>query len=133
MTPPDRPTRLPGEPAPRSDASLRGIRYLVAALGGLLLVSLLGTAWIVWKAIENPDVRAKRPSWLEDGQAFDASFWSPLLLTVVIGAGIVAWVLWKAYRRLRDGEDLYAQRLGQGLRRRGERFVGRDDPPTNGS
>ena len=122
----------PGAPPPTpldgaTPEQLRGIRYLVVALGGLLATSLVGTAWIAWNAVQNPDVRAKRPSWLDDGEAFDASFWSPLLATVVIGAGLVGWVLWRAYRRLKAGEDLYAERLGQGLRRRGERFIGDDD------
>lgn len=92
------------------------------SLGGLALSVLAGTAWIAWKAVTNPDVRLK-PQWLPEGQTFDHSFWSPLLVTVTVGSGIVGWILWKAYRRIASGEDLYAGRIGQGQRRRGERHV----------
>ena len=57
------------------------------------------------KALENPDVRLRRPGWA-DAAGFDFSFWTPLLVTVVVGAGLVFYVFWRAYRRLQAGEDL---------------------------
>ena len=90
------------------------------SLGGLAVACAVGTAWIAWKAAANPDVRLK-PQWLPEGAAFDHSYWLPLLFTVTVGGAIVGWILWQAYRRIRSGEDLYAGRMGRGVRRRGER------------
>lgn len=98
-----------------------GRKLLVGALAGLFLWLLASGGWIVWKAIENPEVQAKRPSWLAPTEAFDASFWTPLLLTVAIGSAVVGWIFWRAYKRLRNGEDVYENRYGRGQRRRGER------------
>ena len=95
---------------------------LAWALGGLAAFLAGSVAWIGWRAATNPDVRLK-PQWLAEGQELDGSFWSPLLLTVVLGSLAVAWVLWRAYRRIQSGEDLYAGRFGAGVRRRGERHV----------
>lgn len=98
-----------------------GRKLLVGALAGLGLWLLASAGWIVWKAIENPDVQTKRPSWFSPDQVFDASFWTPMLLTVVIGSLLVGLIFWRAYRRMRDGEDIYRNRYGRGQRRRGER------------
>lgn len=92
-------------------------------MGGLGAFFLGGTGWILWKAIENPDVRAKRPGWVPS-EIGTAAYWTPLLLTMVIGSGLVALVLWTAYRRLKHGEDLYSNRYGKGQRRRGEKHLG---------
>lgn len=99
------------------------------SLGGLAVAVLAGTVWIAWKAAANPDVRARRPRWLPEDWGFDAAFWTPLLFTVVVGGGIAGWILWRAYRRIAAGEDLYAERFGRGVRRRGERVVSPDDAP----
>lgn len=101
-----------------------GRRLLIGALVGLGLWLLASGGWIVWKAIQNPDVQTKRPSWLSPDQVFDASFWTPLFLTVVIGSFLVGWIFWRAYRRMKRGEDIYRNRYGRGQRRRGERRVG---------
>ena len=97
----------------------RGLALLRTGLSVIVAFIVIGGGWTVWKAIENPDVRLKKPGWV-DG-AFDHSFWSPLLIGMIGGAILVAIVLWTAYKRLRAGEDLFAQRTGRGLRRRGER------------
>ena len=89
------------------------------SLGGLAVFLLSAGGWTIARAIQNPDVRLK-PQWVPDGESFDHSFWTPMLLTVVVGSLLVGWVLWRAWARLRAGEDLYAERFGQGLRRRGE-------------
>ncbi|MEM6327320.1 MAG: hypothetical protein AAF791_09400 [Bacteroidota bacterium] len=105
------------------DARSQGRSMLWWSLAGLTASVLAGTAWIAWKAATNPDVRLK-PQWLPDDQTvFDHSFWSPLLVTVVVGGGIVGWILWRAYRRIAAGENLYEERLGRGVRRRGERVI----------
>jgi hypothetical protein len=84
----------------------------------------------VWAAAANPDVRLKRPRWVEG--AFEHSFWLPVLVVTLGGAFLVGAILWTALRRLRAGEDLYAQRTGRGVRRRGEGQVnapgGRTEP-----
>ncbi len=92
-------------------AGLGIVAAFVAVVGG----------WLVWAAATNPDVRLKRPKWVAG--AFDHTFWIPVLVVTVGGAALVGVVLWTALRRLRAGEDLYAQRTGQGLRRRGERHL----------
>ena len=51
-----------------------------------VVACVAGTAWIAWKALANPDVRLK-PQWLPEGQAFDHSYWIPLLFTVTVGGG----------------------------------------------
>ena len=104
---PERPSRSSG------DARRRGLRLLRAALVTVVVMAAGITAWSVDKALENPDVRLKRPGWVEGG-TFDFSFWTPLLVTVVVGGGLVFYVFWRAYRRLRAGEDLYARRYGRG-------------------
>ena len=112
----------PTDSRPLDDAATRrqrGLALLRIGLGVVVAFIVLGGGWTVWKAIENPDVRLKKPGWVEG--AFDHSFWSPLLVGMIGGAVLVGVVLWTAYRRLRAGEDLFAQRTGQGVRRRGER------------
>lgn len=93
----------------------------------LVVVAALGmTAWLIDKAVLNPDVRAKRPSWF-DGGAFDVPFWVPLILTVVLGAAAVVYVYARAAKRLRSGEDLFANGYRERVRRRAERASGGGD------
>jgi len=89
------------------------------SFGGLAVFLVASGGWTLMRAIQNPDVRLK-PQWVPEGQAFDHSFWSPMFLTIVIGTGIVAWILWRAFQRIKAGEDLYENRFGKGLRRHGE-------------
>ena len=93
--------------------------------GGLAAVAAFVVAvggWMVWAAATNPDVTLKRPKWV-DG-AFEHSFWIPVLVVTLGGSFLVGVILWTALRRLRAGEDLYAQRTGRGMRRRRERHLG---------
>ena len=104
-----------------SDAPRLGRALLVSALVAIgVFVAAVG-GWLAWAALVNPDVRLKRPSWV--GGAFDHSFWIPVTVVTLGGALLVGAILWTALKRLRAGEDLYAQRLGRGLRRRGERHL----------
>lgn len=102
-----------------------GLRMVRAAIGAVAAFLLAAGAYLAWAALANPDVRLKKPDWVQG--AFDHSYWIPVLAVTLGGAALIGWVFWRAYRRLADGEDLYAGRMGQGLRRRGERFV--DDEP----
>ncbi len=99
----------------------QGLRLLRAGLGVVIAFLLFVGGYLTWAAIANPDVRLKKPRWVEG--TFDHSYWLPVLLVTVGGAVLVGIVLWKAYRRMQAGEDLYEGRMGRGLRRRGERFV----------
>lgn len=82
------------------------LRLLRGAAALVVLFGLGMTVWLIDKAVLNPDVKAKRPSWFADG-VFDVPFWVPLILTVVGGAACVVYVFARAARRLRRGEDLY--------------------------
>ncbi len=100
-----------------------GLRLLRVGIAIAVVLAIGLTTWIVDKALSNPDVRAKRPGWLEEAIGFDVSFWAPLVLTVVVGIGLVLYVFLRAYRRISSGEDLYTNRLGRGVRRRGEQHL----------
>ena len=99
-----------------------GLKLLRAGIGVVVAFVVSVGGYLVWAALANPDVRLKKPTWVEG--AFDHSYWLPVLLVTLGGAVLVGVVLWTAYRRVRAGEDLYEGRLGRGLRRRGERHLG---------
>ena len=103
-----------------SDTRL-GLRLVRLAIGAVVGFVAAAGAYLLWAAWANPDVRLKRPRWVEG--AFDHSYWIPVLVVTLGGAVLVGLVLWRAYRRLQAGEDLYDERLGRGLRRRGERHL----------
>ena len=98
-----------------------GLRLVRLAIGAIVAFLVAAGGYLAWAAWANPDVRLKRPRWVEG--AFDHSYWIPVLVVTLGGAVLVGLVLWSAYKRLRSGEDLYEGRIGQGVRRRGERFV----------
>lgn len=92
---------------PPNDADPRSPQRLLRwAVGLVLAFTAAGTIWLVSAALLNPDVRLRRPRWVEG--AFDLSFWVPLTLTFTLGALAVALVLWTALRRMRAGEDIHA-------------------------
>ncbi len=103
-----------------------GLRLLRLGLGIVLAFLASAGAWLLWAAVTNPDVRLKRPTWVDAG--FSHSYWLPVLLVTLGGAALVGLVLWTAYRRVRAGENLYEERFGRGLRRRGERYVDEETP-----
>lgn len=94
------------------------LKLLRAAAALVVVVALGMTAWLVDKAVLNPDVKAKRPSWFETG-VFDVPFWLPLIVTVVGGAACVVYVYVRAARRLREGEDIFGESF-RDKQRRGE-------------
>ena len=101
-----------------------GIRMLVV---GLVLALVMGAGvigWLIDTAPDHADVRLERPGSLDPEAAFDFSFWLPLGVTFGIGIVLVGYIFFRAAQRLRAGDDLYAQRLGRGVRRRGERYLG---------
>jgi H+/Cl- antiporter ClcA len=100
-----------------STPSPEGPLKLLRIAAALVIVAALGmTVWLVDTAVLNPDVQAKRPSWVETG-AFEIPFWLPLIVTVVGGAACVVYVYVRAARRLREGQDLY----GNSYRERAKR------------
>lgn len=109
-----------------ADSAQHGLRLLRVAIAIAVVLAIGLTTWITDKALSNPDVQTKRPSWLEETTGFSTSFWIPLILTVVVGIGLVVYVFVRAYMRIRAGEDLYVSRLGRGIRRRGEQHLQRD-------
>lgn len=111
---------MSAEPGPRL------LRGGLVALGAFLVGA---GGWIAYQAVRHPDVVLKRPKRLDGTVPFEHSFWSPLLWTVVVGSLLVGAVLWTALRRIRRGENLYAARMGKGVRRRGERRL-TDDPTS---
>ncbi|WP_412067766.1 hypothetical protein [Rubrivirga sp. IMCC43871] len=98
-----------------------GLRLVRLAIGAVVTFLVAAGGYLAWAALANPDVRLRKPRWVEG--AFDHSYWWPVLVVTLGGAALVGLVLWTAYRRLRDGEDLYGGRMGRGVRRRGERHV----------
>lgn len=98
-----------------------GLRLLRLGLGVVMGFLASVGSYLLWAAWANPDVRLRKPRWVEG--AFDHSYWLPVLVVTLGGAVLVGIVLGAAYRRMREGEDLYEQRLGRGLRRRGERHL----------
>ncbi|CAN5467080.1 hypothetical protein BH23BAC4_BH23BAC4_13600 [soil metagenome] len=96
---------------------------LITALSLAAAFGLGLTAWLARTASLNPDIQTKRPGWLEATAGFQVSFWVPLALTVGVGALLVCFVYARALQRLAKGEDLYANRYGRGLRRRGEDHI----------
>lgn len=114
----------PAQAQPNARPEARtGLRLVRAAVGFVVAFAGAALGWIAWQAARNPDVRARRPRWLDAEAAFDWAFWTPLLLTVGIGVGLVLAVFVRTWRRLARGEDLYTRRLGRGVRRRGERHL----------
>lgn len=80
---------------------------LRTAIALVVLFGIGGTAWLIDKAALNPDVLARRPKWFS-GAEFEVSYWLPLILTFVVGVACVVFVYAQAMRRLRAGEDLFA-------------------------
>jgi hypothetical protein len=98
-------------------SSSKGPLKLLRIATALVVLFALGmTVWLVDTAVLNPDVKAKRPSWVETG-AFDVPFWLPLIVTVAGGAACVAYVYVRAARRLREGVDLYGDSYRDRVRR----------------
>ncbi len=98
-----------------------GLRLVRLAIGAVVAFLVAAGGYLVWAALANPDVRLRKPRWVEG--TFDHSYWWPVLIVTLGGAFLVGLVLWTAYRRLRAGEDLFEARTGRGVRRRGERHV----------
>lgn len=106
-----------------TNSSIYGMRMLKGGIAISLLLAIAMITWTVDKALSNPDVQTKRPSWLDSATGFEVSFWIPLFLTISIGVGLVTFVFLRAARRIGQGEDLYANRMGKRVRRRGERHL----------
>lgn len=74
--------------------------------GGALTFAVLGSAFVLWvldKWRQMPEARASQ-------FGFEAPLWPALAAFVVVSTGAAVGVLWRAARRVEEGEDLFAQR-----------------------
>jgi hypothetical protein len=114
--------REAASPPAMTPVASQPLRLLRSAAVTVAVFGLAGTAWMLDKAFRNPDVQAKKPGWF-DG-TFEVAFWMPLILTFLVGCAAVIAVYLTAVRRLRAGEDLYANsfrdRRWQELSRQGK-------------
>lgn len=76
---------------------------LRAGAATFILIGGAITVWLVDKAIRYPDIQASQ---------FDntAPLWIPTILFVVVCTAAGAYVLFRAARRVDQGDDLFAQR-----------------------
>lgn len=117
---------MSSKPTFRSDSNTplaNGLQLLRVGIAIALVLAVGMIAWTTEKALSNPDVQTERPSWLDSAETFNVSFWTPLFLTITIGIGLVIFVFVRASNRIKKGEDLYANRLGRNVRRRGEQHL----------
>ena len=77
------------------------VLYAGAAAFGVLGVSV--ATWLFDKAIRFPQIQAEQAG-------NTAPLWIPFALFVLVGTGLGAYVLVVGARRVRAGEDLFAQR-----------------------
>jgi hypothetical protein len=89
------------------EATRSALRLLNVAIATAVVFAIAGSVWLVDKAVLNPEVRARKPRWFEG--VFDMPFWLPLILTFAIGCAAVIFVYVRAARRLRAGDDLFAE------------------------
>lgn len=100
------------------------IRVLKSAAGLTLAGGLALALWLTDKALRYPDVRARQFGRFGP----EAPLWIPLIGFVLVFLGAIAYVFWRAARRMEAGEDLFAQRH----RRRPGRGKGEGEPTKNG-
>lgn len=80
---------------------LRGAGVAVLAFTGLL------AGWLLYQAVLHPDTQARQFG--KYGEA--VPLWLPLIAFVILGLLGVAFVFFRAARRVRSGEDLYGSRF----------------------
>lgn len=88
---------------PTNDASPAPARLLK---GGAVVFALLGggfVAWVLDKWWQMPEARASQ-------FGFQAPLWPALAVFTVVATVAAVGLLWRAARRVEDGEDLFAQR-----------------------
>jgi len=74
--------------------------------GGALTFAVLGTAFVLWvldKWRQMPEARASQ-------FGFEAPLWPALAVFVAVSTTAAVGILWRAAQRVKDGEDLFAQR-----------------------
>lgn len=103
-------------PPPRTHPEhASALRLLRAAVAAVAAFALLGTAWMVHKAIYHGDVQTRRPAWFEG--TFEVSYWLPLIATFLLGCLAVIAIYAAAARRLGRGEDIFANGFRERTRR----------------
>ncbi|MDX1439075.1 MAG: hypothetical protein R3284_04145 [Rubricoccaceae bacterium] len=107
----------------KAPSKIYGLHLLKAGVAISIVLAIGLLTWLIDKALDNPDVQTKSPDWLVNAGGFSTSFWVPLIATVGVGIGLVLFVFLRAAKRIREGEDIYANRLGRNVRRRGERHI----------
>lgn len=85
----------------------RPLRLLRRAFVVVLAFAVTLTGWLTVQAFLHPDTQARQFG--KYGEA--VPLWLPLILFVICGLCAIAYVFFRAARRVQQGEDLYAHRF----------------------
>ncbi len=85
----------------------RPIALLRAAFVAVVGFALLTAGWLAFQAVQHPGTHARQFG--KYGEA--VPLWLPLILFVLFGLAAVAYVFFRAARRLQAGDDLYENRV----------------------
>ena len=91
--------------------------------GGAVVYFFIGagiTAWIIDKAINQPEIQASQ-------FGFEAPLWIPSALFVVVSMVAGVALLWRAAQRVEAGENLFKQRHRRSAR---EKTTANEQTPT---
>ena len=90
----------------RSGGRTSLVRLLYGAIALFTFLGLGIVIWLVDKALRYPGIHARQFGRFGP----DVPLWIPMALFVAVFVGGIVYVLWRAVRRVRAGEDLFRQR-----------------------